>query len=128
MHGFHQSPAQIVTHGSALARLLKNTFDLFIGSGKEEFMNYCAEWCGYTQGELESCLTDFTNHRYHQLEVSTSLLIMKRFIDRTSSLFTGLAKLEYIGQRRDNNIFVKEKILAPNSETVTRTRRSFLAD
>jgi hypothetical protein len=44
-------------------------------------------------------------------------------------LFASLARLEYIGKKKETGIFVKEQVLIPQNETApVKKRRSFLAD
>ena len=50
--GIIQPPVYAVSKISSLSRLIKNTFDFYQGSGKEELINYLTEWCNISQGEL----------------------------------------------------------------------------
>jgi hypothetical protein len=44
-------------------------------------------------------------------------------------LFANLARLEYIGKKKEAGIFVKEQMLIPQNESLPdKKRRSFLAD
>jgi hypothetical protein len=124
----HQPPVDLINKVSALARLFKNTLDYYIGSGKEELINYCTEWCNVSQGELEGCISDLANHQYKHLDLNSSVEKVAVFTKVVSGLFANLAKLEYIGKRRDAGIFVKEIIVNPQPETPVKTRRSFLAE
>ncbi len=123
MLGLYQPPVYIVSKISSLARLCKNTLDAYIGSGKEELINYCTEWC-----EMESCMTDVANHQYNHLELNNSFKKAMLFARMMITLFSNLAKLEYIGKRRDAGIFVKEKVVNFEPEVPVKTRKSFLAD
>lgn len=124
----HQPPVYLINKVSSIARLFKNTLDYYIGSGKEELITYCTEWGGVNQGELEGAITELSNHQYDHLDLNTSIEKVSQFTRVISQLFANLARLEYIGKRKDAGIFVKEKIVVNESEEPVKKRRSFLAD
>jgi hypothetical protein len=126
--GIVQAPVHIVTNASALARLVKNVLDCYLGSGKEELINYFTEWCNFSQGEVEGAITTLANHTYDHLDISDSLTKVSAFTKILSQLFHQLARLEYIGKRKDSGIFVKEEVITPSSDPTTPRRRSFLAE
>jgi hypothetical protein len=105
----HQSPAMLFAGLSALARVMKNTIDLRIGSGKEEMMNYMCEWCELKQGELETMLTNLSAIRYDHNDVNANIPRIVDFVRVIDRLFDTLSKLDYIGKRRESGIFVKEE-------------------
>jgi hypothetical protein len=124
----HQPPVYLINGVSAFARLIKNTLDIYTGSGKEELINYFVEWCDVTQGELESAFTSLANYSYNHQDIRSSLNIVSRFTGILLPLFINLARLDYIGKRKEVGIFVKEQIIAANPEVQPIPRRSFLAD
>ncbi|HMP91507.1 MAG TPA: type VI secretion system baseplate subunit TssK [Phnomibacter sp.] len=105
----HQSPAYLFAALAALARVMKNTIDLRIGSGKEEMMNYLCEWCELKQGELETMLISLAAMRYDHNDVNANIPRIVEFVRIIDRLFDTLSKLDYIGKRRDAGIFVKEE-------------------
>lgn len=111
-----------------MARLFKNTLDYFIGSGKEEFINYCTEWCNVNQVDLETSITNLSNHQYNHLDANASIEKVLQFTRTISNLFGNLARLDYIGKKKDAGIFVKEKVISYEAEQQTIKRKSFLAD
>jgi hypothetical protein len=115
---------------SGLARLVKNVLDCHLGSGKEELVNYFTEWCNFSQGELEGAITALASHTYDHLDISDSVAKVSVFTKILSQLFHQLARLEYIGKRKDSGIFVKEEVITPSSSSdqTPPRRRSFLAD
>lgn len=136
-----QPPVFLITTVAAFARLFKNTLDFYIGSGKEELLNYCVEWCDVKQGELEGAITTLANHPYNHLDINESLEKANGFIKLINHLFANLVRLEYIGKRKDSGIFVKEQIIQKDSgmlvqesrvvsdpEVTPKKRRSFLVD
>lgn len=125
----YQPPVFMITAITGLARLIKNTLDYFTGTSKDELISYCTEWCGVTQGELESSIVSVCNDSYNHLDINESLDKVLKFTRIISSLFANLARLEYIGKKKEAGIFVKEQALLPQEETgVIKKRRSFLAD
>lgn len=105
----YESPASLFAAIVSLARLMKNTIDLRIGSGKEEMLNYLSEWSELKQGELESMLTSLANINYDNNDINKNISKITRFIKVTATLFETLSKLEFIGKKKDSGIFVKEE-------------------
>jgi len=105
----HESPAALFAAITSLARVMKNTIDLRIGSGKEEMMNYLCEWCELKQGELETMLSNIANIRYDNNDINRNIQKVALFVRVTAKLFETLSKLDFIGKRKDTGIFVKEE-------------------
>ncbi|HTI07348.1 MAG TPA: hypothetical protein VL832_02295 [Puia sp.] len=126
--GLIQAPVFLVSKACALARLIKNNLDCYLGSGKEELVNYFTEWCNISQGELEGSIVALATHQYDHLDINKSVEKISAFTKILSHLFHQLARLEYIGKRKESGIFVKEEVIAQSSEQPTPKRRSFLAD
>ncbi|MES2774745.1 MAG: type VI secretion system baseplate subunit TssK [Bacteroidota bacterium] len=105
----HQPPAILLSHVVSLARVMKNTIDLRIGSGKDELMNYLSEWCELKQGELESMLGNLATLRYDHNDINQNIGQIARFVKVTGKLFESLSNLEFIGKRKEVGFFVKEE-------------------
>ncbi|MFZ1305327.1 MAG: hypothetical protein WAR80_05755, partial [Ferruginibacter sp.] len=118
-------PASMFAAISTLSRIMKNTIDLRIGSGKEELMNYLSEWCELRQGELESMLSNLANAGFNQNDINKNIEKVVQFVKVTSRLFETLSKLEFIGKRKESGIFVKEETIQ-QAETANKARRRFL--
>ena len=121
-------PISMIIKISSLSRVLKNTMDCYLGAGKEELINYFTEWCSVSQGELERIIIALANHQYDHLDINNSMEKVTEFTKIWSGLFYRLARLEYIGKRKEAGIFVKEEIVKQGSDTPGPKRRSFLAD
>ena len=124
----HESPAILFANIASLSRLMKNTIDLRIGSGKDELMNYLSEWCELKQGELETMLGDIANLRYDNNDINQSISKVIRFAKVTSKLFETLSNLEFIGKRKESGIFVKEEVIqnqSSDSQQQNKGRRRF---
>jgi hypothetical protein len=119
----------MITAVTGMARLIKNTMDFYAGTSKDELISYCTEWCGVSQGELESSITTLCSYQYNHLDINDALDKVLQFTQIISSLFNNLSRLEYIGKKKETGIFVKEQVLSPQAEaTAVKKRRSFLAD
>ena len=126
--GVVQPAVYMISRIASLARLMKNTLDLYLHSGKEELVNYFTEWCNISQGELEAAITNLSNHQYNHLDINDSIDKVSKFTKIVSKLFYQLARLEYIGKRKEAGIFVKEDVVKQGPEAPPQKRRSFLAD
>jgi hypothetical protein len=124
--GSIQPTVNIVIKVASLARMMKNTLDCFIGSGKDELINYFTEWCGIKQDELEGAIITLSNHQYDHIDINDSIEKVSIFTKLISKLFYQLSRLEYIGKRKDSGIFVKEEKIKTDAPPAQ--RRSFLAD
>ncbi len=105
----HGSPAGLFASIVSLARVMKNTIDLRIGSGKDELMNYLSEWCELKQGELENMLSALAGIRYDNNDINKNIQKVVLFVKVTGKLFDTLSNLEFIGKRKETGIFVKEE-------------------
>jgi hypothetical protein len=126
--GVVQPPVYMISKVASLARVIKNTMDCYVGTGKEGLINYFTEWCNISQGELEGAVINLANHQYNHLDINDSIAKVSEFTKLLSKLFQQLAKLEYIGKRKDPGIFVKEDVGKPVQESPAPKRRSFLAE
>ncbi len=126
----NEAPSFMLAHVASMARIFKNSVDVYINAGKEELMNYINEWCDISQASIESVVTDLTNHHYQHEDINGTIIKTKNFTKLISSLFFKLSKLDYIGKKKDANIFVKEEIVRKeaSAESTMRKRSSFLAD
>ena len=129
MSYLYQPPVFMITAVAGMARLIKNTMDFYVGTSKDELISYCTEWCGVSQGELETAITTLCNYQYIHLDINDALEKVLKFTQIISSLFGSLARLEYIGKKKESGIFVKEQVLLSQTENApVKKRRSFLAD
>lgn len=124
-----QPPAYMFDKVISLARIMKNYIDSKSGAGKEELLNYIAEWCGVTQGDLELVFTDLVNVGYNHTQIDKTVKKTFHFMRIIDELFSTLNHLDYIGKRKDNGIFVKERLELENLALDNSKRsRTFLDD
>ncbi|WP_300596644.1 hypothetical protein [Niabella sp.] len=113
----YETPAKMLSQIAALARVIKNTIDLRIGSGKDELMSYLSEWCELNQGELEGLLNEMALLRYNHNDINENIRQIIQFAKVIGKLFTTLSNLEFIGKRKDSGLFVKEEQSFPVNDT-----------
>ena len=121
----YEPPMEMFMGIAMLARILKNTIDLRIGSGKDELMNYLGEWCELKQGELETMLSKMANAGFNNNDINKSIHQVVVFVKITSRLFETLSKLEFIGKKKESGIFVKEESPQQAAEAQQKARRRF---
>ena len=121
----YEAPVIMLTKLVSLARVIKSALDVFIGTGKEELLNYLTDWCDLNQGAFENVLIDMIELEYVHTNINESLYKTSAFTRLMLSLYKKLNELDYIGKKSDSNIFVKEEIV-DNIEV--KSRRSFLLD
>jgi len=124
----HTPPANMLLSVVALARVLKNFIDARSGAGKEELLNYFAEWCNVSQGDFEVIFSETINTDYNHNQMDIVIAKITRFMKTLEDLFSILSRLDYIGKKRDGSIFVSEN--TDDKEAVIHAKRSrtFLAD
>jgi hypothetical protein len=113
-----QPPLYMFEYIARLARLIRNTIDSNSGEAKEELLNYFTDWCNLKQGEFEKSLLSAINFQYEHSNIYDTAIQLIGFSEVIATLFNKLSILEYIGKKKDTNIFVKEQT----------GKKSFLAD
>ncbi len=118
-------PIGMISKLVSLGRVIKSSLDVFVGVGKENFLNYLTNWCDLNQGAFENVLADTIELKYSHNDINLSLEKVSSFTKLMLSLFKKLSELEYIGKKEDSGIFVKEESVEHSEK---KGRRSFLLD
>ncbi len=121
----YNPPIAMITKLMALSRVIKNSIDVYVGTGKEELLNYLSDWCDVNQGAFENTLVEMIEMEYQHTDINKALLNVSSFTKLMLALFKKLNELDYIGKKSDSKIFVKEEIIAKEE---VKKRRSFLLD
>jgi len=124
----HTAPANMLLSVVALARVLKNFIDARSGAGKEELLNYFAEWCNVSQGHFETIFSEVINTDYNHNQMDVAIVKVKTFMKTLEELYSVLNRLDYIGKKRDGSIFVSENTDERDSVIHAKRSRTFLAD
>lgn len=123
----YATPAQMLVSVVGLARVLKNFIDAHSGAGKEELLNYFADWCNISQGDFEVIFSEVINSEYNHNKINEVTQKIIRFMNTLEELLAILNRLDYIGKKRDGSIFVAE--ISNDKNTIQPQRsRTFLAD
>ncbi|WP_019668322.1 hypothetical protein [Eudoraea adriatica] len=121
----YEPPIKMFSKLGGLARVIKSSLDIFVGTGKEDFLNYLTNWCDLNQGALEGVLIETIEMEYVHTDINASLEKISSFTKLMLTLFKKLNELEYIGKKSETGIFVKEEVV---DNTEVKSRRSFLLD
>lgn len=124
----HASPAHMLLSVVSFARTLKNFIDARSGAGKEELLNYFAEWCNVSQGDFEVLFSEVINTDYNHNQMDKIITKISRLMKMLEELFSILSRLDYIGKKRDGSIFVSESSDEKDSVIHAKRSRTFLAD
>jgi hypothetical protein len=126
----HMPPVAVLSTTASVSRLLKNTIDQYIGAGKEELMNYLAEWCELNQGELDELMLEISTSVYSHEDIAAAISKNKHFMTALRDLLLQLSRLDYIGKKKEVNIFIKEEKVTQGVKTAEQEqkRMSFLGD
>jgi hypothetical protein len=115
----HLPPVFLFETVQRCATFIRNILATLPPENKEELINYFSDWCNLKQGELENIISGCASAEYNHFEISRSMLKMMKFMETMTTLFDTLSTLEYVGKRRDTQIYIKEE---------TKPKKSFLAD
>ncbi|WP_235604507.1 hypothetical protein [Flavobacterium covae] len=126
--GKHKAPSEMLLSVVGLGRTLKNLFDSKSGAGKEELLNYFADWCNVNQGTFENIFLELINNNYNHNQIDVSVSKIHKFMDVFENLLSSLSRLDYIGKKRDGSIFVSEITDERDSLLYGKRSKSFLAD
>ena len=123
----YEPPAIILADISTLARVMKNSIDMRIGSGKDEMMNYLTEWCDLKQGQLESMLANLANINFDNNDINKNIEKVVVFVKVTLNLFETLSKVEFIGKKKESGLFIEEqgRRQAPTQDNGSKAKRRF---
>lgn len=123
----HQSPVQMFASIASYARVMKTFIDAHAGAGKEELLNYFAQWCNVSQGTFENTFSELINSNYDHNHIGLIVSKIQHFITLLEGLFSTLNRLDYIGKKPDGSIFVSEVTNDKNISQPVRNN-SFLVD
>lgn len=122
----NEAPVEMILKLMGLSRVIKSNLDVFIGTGKEDLLNYLTDWCDLNQGAFENVMIGLIELEYVHTDINDSLFKISSFTRLMLSLFKRLNELDYIGSKENSHIFVKEEIVENKKEI--QGRRSFLLD
>ncbi len=113
-------PVFIFEQMAALARTINNAINKQSTADREELLNYIQDWSNLKQGEFEEMLSNAIEYSYNHDNISQSIEGLAPFVNSISKVCNTLSNLDFIGKKKDRQIFVKEQKEKPGS--------SFLVD
>ena len=116
----YKPPVFIFEQMSAFARTINNAVNKQTAADREELYNYIQDWSNLKQGEFEKLLINAIEYEYDHNDINDSMTKMAPFIHAISKVFNTLSNLDFIGKKKDRQIFVKEQKEKPGN--------SFLVD
>lgn len=116
----YYAPVFLFEKMSAMARTINNAINKQPPAEREEFYNYIQDWSNLKQGEFEMLLVNAIEFEYDHDDINNSIQRLAPFVYNISQIFHTLSNLDFIGKKKDRQIFVKEQKEKPSS--------SFLVD
>lgn len=113
-------PVYIFEHMSAIARNVSNAINKQATADREELLNYIQDWSNLKQGEFEELIAKAIEYYYDHDDINKSINHLAPFVNAISKVTNTLSNLDFIGKKKDRQIFVKEQKENPGS--------SFLVD
>ena len=128
-----QSPVHMLEYFIRFAYIMKTSFDCLVDRDKEELITYMSEWSEGNTAQFESLTMDVIRCEYNHLDISASLLPAERMLTVFHSLFAKLSQLDFIGKRKGEGTFVRERVVeeeqaAKTEEKPRKKGFSFLTD
>jgi hypothetical protein len=114
------APLCLFEHLSSIARLINNAINTQSRVDREELLNYITDWSNLRQGEFEDLIRKTADLEYDHDDINQVIQQTDPFVRSLSKVFNTLSNLDFIGKKKDRQIFVKEQVDKPG--------KSFLVD
>lgn len=126
----YEPPVYLLDKVVCLGRIMKNYIDSKSGTGKEELLNYFAEWCSVQQGDFELLFSNLVHTDYDHVDMYVLIEKNINFVRTIDEIFAALSRLDYIGRKKETGIFVKERQETEIGimDNKPKNRKSFLED
>jgi len=122
----HQPPSKIIESAGSLARVFKNALDSWQGHGKDELMTYLSEWCNINQATLDNALHNLIVLEYKHTNIAPALYSAIYLLEKISAILPVLTGLDFIGERIETDLFVKEEMEEEEIVGTTERKKGFL--
>jgi len=110
MAGTRIRPREVVLHAAQFARTFHHAIDLLTGRGKDALLEYVREHTGLKPAEHIATLTGLMDLEYDHTDLRGALNTVTLFCRTHKKLFDMWVGLDYIGQKRDKDIFIAQDI------------------
>ncbi len=118
--GKYYPPVYLFEMICSFSRIMNNIISIQTRSDREELFNYIMDWSNLKQGEFEDLIKGAAEIEYDHDDINSSIKKADAFVLNISRIFNTLSNLDFIGKKKDRQIFVKEQKEKPKS--------SFLVD
>ena len=102
------TPVQLINTIASLAGITDFVLKYINVTEKEELLNYYSEWTEWNSNQLEAIVSEVLKMKYDHNEIATSVGKADNFITSIATLMNRLASLEYIGKKKEKDIFIRE--------------------
>jgi len=116
----YHPPVFIFEQMATFARTINNSINKQSSADREELLNYIQDWSTLKQGAFEELLVNTIEYNYNHDDIQNSIAGMAPFVNSISKICNTLSNLDFIGKKKDRQIFVKEQKEKPGN--------SFLVD
>lgn len=106
--GTAMRPREIVMHAAQFARTLHHAIELLTGRGKDALLDYVREHTGLKSAEHLATITGLMDLAYDHSDLRGALGTVTRFCRTHKKLFDMWVGLDYIGQKKDKDIFIAQ--------------------
>lgn len=107
--GNRMGPRAMVTSAVSFARTLRYAIELLTGRGKDEMLNYINTVIAVSPGDYLQTLSRLTDLEYRHTDLKESLHRILEFCRVNRKLLDEWVRLDYIGQRKNEDIFIHEE-------------------
>lgn len=109
MVGTSLRPREVVVHAAQFARTLQHATELRTGRGKDALLEYIREHSGISASEHMATLSGLTDLHYDHADLRRALGSVSLFCRTHKKLFDRWVDLDYIGQKKDKDIFIAQE-------------------
>ncbi len=107
--GGRMTPREMVASAASFARTLRYSIELLTGQGKDEMLNYVNTVIAVTPGDYLQTMSRLTDLEYQHTDLKEALLRILEFCRVNRKLLDEWVRLDYIGQRKNEDIFIHEE-------------------
>jgi len=106
--GPNMRPREVMMHAAQFARTLYHAIELLTGRGKDALLDYVREHTGVQPAEHIATLTGLMDLGHDHGDLQLVLGRVSLFCRTHKKLFDKWVDLDYIGQKRDKDIFIAQ--------------------
>lgn len=114
-------PREVVMHAAQFARSLHHAIELLTGRGKEGLLDYVREHTGVKPSDHLATITGLMDAYYDHTDLRGALNKVTLFCRTHKKVFDLWVGLDYIGQKRDKDIFIAQDTVVPRVNPIRQT-------